>query len=105
MLAVSEIRKDLMRLTRLIESPSSEAEGLVLSLRQRVRVLALLFEERSGANPPRPEVLQTFEPLPVPDGPLEWAADSRGARFFSKSWREHLHETQRSMSRGAARVD
>ncbi len=93
LLAVSELRKDLMELSSLLGRNRPEADRLLRSLRQRLRVLAHFFEERSGARPHRPEVLQTMEPLP-PIGPdFSWAADTGSADLFDKRWNRLLQDS------------
>ncbi|MCQ1953629.1 hypothetical protein [Arthrobacter sp. zg-Y238] len=71
LLLLSEIRVDLMSLHDLcfpiVETPASADLPRTLdSIRVRLRVFALCFEEWSGAQNNRPEILSTFAPLVSP---------------------------------------
>lgn len=100
LLAISELRKDLMKLACLIEAGDPDAVTLVATLRQRLRVLAFFFEDRSGARPPRPEILSSLHPLPELGEELRWAADAGTGDLFDKRWRRLLHESLRELQRG-----
>lgn len=93
LIAIGELRKDLMELATLLPHDDRDALPLMVSLRQRVRLLSAFLEELSGAEPWRPEILITFDPVP-PHGELEWAADAAGRDLFLANWRETLSETE-----------
>lgn len=93
LVAIAELRKDLMELSVVLHTDEAEALRLMLSLRQRARLLAYFFEDQSGARPLRPEVLTTFEPVqPSDGGRLVWSADHGSERMFGAEWRHRLDE-------------
>jgi multisubunit Na+/H+ antiporter MnhB subunit len=100
LLAISELRKDLMELSALLERGRQESDDLLVSLRQRLRVLAYFFEERSGAQPHRPEVLRSMYPLPPLDAQFSWAADARTRDLFDKRWSRLLADSVMELQRG-----
>jgi hypothetical protein len=99
LLAISELRKDLMELASLTESHRPEAGPLLVTLRQRLRILTFFFEERSGARPHRPEVLQTMHPLPRVDVHFTWSADTKSADMFDKRWNQLLMKSIERLER------
>jgi hypothetical protein len=106
LLAISELRKDLMALNVLLseEQDPSAALAMLTSLRQRLRILAHFFEAQSGASPCRQEVLLTFHPLPIPTGEVRWAADTQGGKLFSPDWQRDLDRSVRELSQESADV-
>ena len=100
LLAISELRKDLMELSVLVEQGHAGGDELLVNLRQRLRVLAYFFEERSGARPHRPEILQSFYPLPPPVDEMTWAADARSRDLFDKRWSGLLTDSVTELKRG-----
>lgn len=72
LLILSGIRSDLMRvhdhLTRGQIVTGDEIAPSITALRQRLRILAVVFEDWSGAPARRQEVMSTMSPLP--DGPV-----------------------------------
>lgn len=100
LIAISEIRKDLMAVSVLIDENDISAADRLLVLRQRLRLLAHFLETTSGARPLRPEVLTSLEPLPSWREALEWAADSHGRKTFGPEWRERLRATQKELTSG-----
>jgi hypothetical protein len=100
LIAIAELRKDLMELAGLLRDGTSDPLPLLISLRQRARVLSAFLEQLSGAEPPRQEVLLTFDPV-QPVGDLEWAADHKGRDLFQAEWRTTLAETERQLRRTA----
>ncbi|MFC6287582.1 hypothetical protein ACFP3Q_14440 [Nocardioides sp. GCM10027113] len=105
LLAVSEIRKDLMKLGPRLGVENRETDALLLSLRQRLRLLARFCEEKSGAKPHRLEVLQTFEPLEPPRVPLRWVSAGRGTHVFGKKWNDQLGDAHGALIGGGTHVD
>lgn len=93
LIAIGELRKDLMELSTLLPGDHRNALLLLTSLRQRVRLLSAFLEEFSGAEEPRPEILLTFDPV-APHGELEWAADAKGRDLFVGEWRKQLAATE-----------
>jgi hypothetical protein len=96
LIAIGELRKDLMELSTLLPNEHRDALLLLTSLRQRVRLLSAFLEAFSGAQDPRPEILLTFDPVP-PHGELEWAADTTGRDLFLGEWRKQLSSTERRL--------
>jgi hypothetical protein len=99
LISIAELRKDLMELMALLNDDTSDPVPLLISLRQRARLLSAFLEELSGADPPRAEILMTFAPV-QPDGELEWAADHRGRDVFGVEWRSVLEATERRLRAG-----
>lgn len=97
LIAISEIRKDLMELSEQVRVSRPEAETLLRVLRQRLRLLAHFSEKTSGARPLRPEVLTRLAPLPSWTDDLEWAADETGRGTFGPEWRTSLRATQEEL--------
>jgi hypothetical protein len=103
LIALSELRKDLMELSHLMASGKiAAAEALLTSLRQRVRLLAYWLEEMSGADPLRPEVLTSFDPLPTSPITLEWASDPSGRDMFGLEWTRALARAQQDLAQTPA---
>lgn len=91
MLAISELRKDLMKLEGDIKNGSTgEACERISTLRQRARILAYFFEDRSGANPHRLEVLQSMYPLENVSERMQWTVDTASSDLFTGSWNTEL---------------
>jgi hypothetical protein len=90
LVALAELRKDLVELQARLGEDRDVVERLLLSLRARARLLAYFLELKSGADPHRPEVLENFEPLPVTPASLEWAADPSGRDLFGAEWTKDL---------------
>jgi hypothetical protein len=101
LIVLSEIRKDLMELTYVLEQQRTErAEQLVCTLRQRLRVLAYFFEDLSrnatgndserADTPLRQEVLLRLWPLPPLGDHFTWAADQETIPEFSRLWQRRL---------------
>jgi len=94
LLALSEVRKDLMRLENLlVRGDRSSSTALLTSLRQRLRILAHFFETLSGADPLRDEVLLTFDPLPAPQGRVTWSAGKARGDVFTREWQRDLERS------------
>ena len=70
-------------------------------LRTRARLLSAFLEELSGAEPPRAEILTTFDPVNPGDHELEWAADQRGRDMFGADWRKVLEKTEHRLRTGS----
>ena len=68
LVAIGELRKDLVELDAHLHDDPHVVEPLLVSLRGRARLLAYFLELKSGADPLRPEVLDTFAPLPTSRG-------------------------------------
>ena len=68
LVAIAELRKDLVELEAHLGDDDHVVEPLLVSLRARARLLAYFLELKSGADPLRPEVLDRFDPLPVTPG-------------------------------------
>lgn len=101
LVALAELRKDLVELeARLADDPRT-AEALLLSLRARARLLAYFLELKSGADPMRPEVLDRFAPLDVTAESLEWAADPSGRDLFGAEWTRDLAAATEALTRRA----
>ncbi len=99
LIALSELRKDLMELSHLMTTAQIDAaESLLTSLRQRVRLLAYWLETMSGAEPLRPEVLTSFAPLPTSPITLEWASDPSGRDMFGLEWTRALTRAQQDLA-------
>lgn len=101
LIAIAELRKDLMELSVLLHTDRPEAVDLLVTLRQRSRLLAHFLEDLSGATPPRQEVLITFDPVaPAPGTEIEWAADHSGRDMFGREWREVLARSEKALREG-----
>ena len=100
LIAIAELRKDLMALDTRLTGEGQDPLPLLVSLRQRVRLLSAFLEVLSGAVPPRPEILLTFDPV-QPEGELEWAADPRARDLFEGGWRATLAATERQLRNGS----
>lgn len=112
LIVLSEIRKDLMELVHdLEERRTGKAEVLIVSLRQRLRILAYFFEDLSrnstgtdteqADTPFRPEVLLGMWPLPPVDDGFTWAADQEAIPDFSRIWRGRLAKVIGTLGRDA----
>ncbi|MBF4765448.1 hypothetical protein ISU07_20140 [Nocardioides islandensis] len=101
LVAMAELRKDLVELESRLGDDRAVVEGLLLSLRGRARLLAYFLELKSGADPLRPEVLESFEPLPVTPASLEWAADPSGRDLFGAEWTRDLESATQALTRGS----
>ncbi len=100
LIALAELRKDLMELSAMLHVDDPAAAPLLASLRQRTRLLAYFLESMSGAHPLRPEVLTTFEPLSRTDAALDWAADPSGKDMFGREWTLALETAQAALRSG-----
>ena len=100
LIALAELRKDLMELSAMLHVDDPAAVALLASLRQRTRLLAYFLESMSGARPLRPEVLTTFEPLSRTDAALDWAADPSGKDMFGREWTRALETAQAALRSG-----
>jgi hypothetical protein len=99
LVAIAELRKDLVELQARLGDDREVVEGLLLSLRGRARLLAYFLELKSGADPHRPEVLDSFVPLPVTPESLEWAADPSGRDLFGAEWTKDLEAATDALTR------
>lgn len=110
LIVLSEVRKDLMELAYLLEvSQTEDAERLICTLRQRLRVLAYFFEDLSrnstgkdtehADTPFRPKVLLRLWPLPPLDEHFTWAADQEAIPDFTRIWRMRLDGVFRTLGR------
>ena len=99
LVAIGELRKDLVELDAHLRDDPHVVEPLLVSLRGRARLLAYFLELKSGADPLRPEVLDTFAPLPTTPGSLEWAADPSGRDLFGAEWTRDLQTATDTLSR------
>ena len=100
LVAIAELRKDLVELDAHLADDPQDSEPLLVSLRARARLLAYFLEVKSGANPLRPEVLDSFAPLPVTPASLEWAADPSGRDLFGAEWTKDLGVATEALNRG-----
>jgi hypothetical protein len=100
LVAIAELRKDLVELEAHLADDPLQSEPLLVSLRGRARLLAYFLELKSGADPLRPEVLDNFAPLSLPPGSLEWAADPSGRDLFGAEWTRDLAVATSALSRG-----
>ncbi|WP_028650306.1 hypothetical protein [Nocardioides halotolerans] len=100
LIAIAELRKDLMVLAARLTDDAHDPLPLLTSLRQRVRLLSAFLEALSGAVPPRPEILQTFDPM-QPAGELAWTADPKARDLFQTGWRRLLADTERQLRSGS----
>jgi hypothetical protein len=100
LVAIAELRKDLVELEAHLGDDRAVVEPMLVSLRARARLLAYFLELKSGADPLRPEVLDSFAPLPVTPEALEWAADPSGRDLFGAEWTKDLEASTRALSRG-----
>jgi hypothetical protein len=101
LVAIAELRKDLVELDAHLRANSADVEPLLVSLRARARLLAYFLELKSGADPHRPEVLDTFDPLSVTPASLEWAADPSGRDLFGAEWTKDLHLATEALTRAS----
>ncbi|MEO6509893.1 MAG: hypothetical protein ABIO16_02800 [Nocardioides sp.] len=100
LVAMAELRKDLVELGARLGDDRQVVEPLLLSLRARARLLAYFLELKSGAEPHRPEVLGGFDPLPVTPESLEWAADPSGRDLFGAEWTKDLQSATDALTGG-----
>ena len=103
LVAIGELRKDLVELDAHLRDDPHVVEPLLVSLRGRARLLAYFLELKSGADPLRPEVLDTFAPLPATPGSLEWAADPSGRDLFGAEWTRDLQTATDALTRESRR--
>lgn len=116
LIVLSEIRKDLMELAyELEERRTANAEVLIVSLRQRLRILAYFFEDLSrnstgndteqADTPFRAEVLRSLWPLPLPppSDDFNWAADQEVIPDFRRIWRRRLKGVIDTLAKDAVR--
>jgi hypothetical protein len=101
LVAIAELRKDLVELEAHLGDDPQVSEALLVSLRARARLLAYFLELKSGADPLRPEVLESFTPLPVTPESLEWAADPSGRDLFGAEWTRDLQTATEALSRAS----
>jgi hypothetical protein len=101
LVALAELRKDLVELDASLRADAPGCEPLLLSLRARARLLAYFLETKSGASPRRPEVLESFAPLEVTPAALEWAADPSGRDLFGAEWTKDLQHATRGLRSSA----
>jgi hypothetical protein len=101
LVAIAELRKDLVELEAHLGADRAEVEPLLVSLRARARLLAYFLELKSGADPHRAEVLDDFSPLPVTPASLEWAADASGRDLFGAEWTKDLQLATEALTRGS----
>ena len=99
LVAIAELRKDLVELDAHLGDDRQVVESLLVSLRARARLLAYFLELKSGADPLRPEVLESFTPLPATPESLEWAADPSGRDLFGAEWTKDLQTATEALSR------
>ena len=99
LVAIAELRKDLVELEARLDEDRASVEPLLVSLRARARLLAYFLELKSGADPLRPEVLDRFDPLPVTPDDVEWAADPSGRDLFGAEWTKDLHAAGQALTR------
>ena len=102
LVAVAELRKDLVELEAHLDGDRQVVEPMLVSLRSRARLLAYFLELKSGADPLRPEVLDSFDPLPATPASLEWAADPSGRDLFGAEWTKDLQVATEALSAGRA---
>ena len=101
LVAVAELRKDLVELEANLDGDRQVVEAMLVSLRARARLLAYFLELKSGADPLRPEVLESFAPLPVTPESLEWAADPSGRDLFGAEWTKDLEAATQALNRAS----
>jgi hypothetical protein len=101
LVAIAELRKDLVELEAHLGDGPDVVEPLLVSLRARARLLAYFLELKSGADPLRPEVLDRFDPLPVTPASLEWAADPSGRDLFGAEWTKDLQTATDALTRAS----
>jgi hypothetical protein len=99
LVAIAELRKDLVELEAQLGDEPAVVEPLLVSLRARARLLAYFLELKSGADPMRPEVLDRFDPLPVAPDSVEWAADPAGRDLFGAEWTKDLQAASLALTR------
>jgi hypothetical protein len=102
LVAIAELRKDLVELDAHLGDDREVVEPMLVSLRARARLLAYFLELKSGADPLRPEVLDSFAPLPVTPESLEWAADPSGRDLFGAEWTKDLETATEALRPSAA---
>lgn len=100
LIAIAQLRNDLVLLGGQLRDPRPETLTLLVSLRQRARLLAHFLEDLSGAEPHRPEVLDTFAPLQPSQDEVEWASSAAGKDLFGTEWRRTLAESERVLRGG-----
>jgi hypothetical protein len=98
LVAIAELRKDLVELEAHLDGDRQVVEPMLVSLRSRARLLAFFLELKSGADPLRPEVLDSFDPLPATPASLEWAADPSGRDLFGAEWTKDLQVATETLS-------
>jgi hypothetical protein len=101
LVAIAELRKDLVELEAHLGDGRERVEPLLVSLRARARLLAYFLEQKSGADPLRPEVLDRFDPLPATPESLEWAADPSGRDLFGAEWTKDLQAATEALTRAS----
>ena len=101
LVAIAELRKDLVELDARLGEDREVVESLLVSLRARTRLLAYFLELKSGAEPMRAEVLDSFDPLPVTLESLEWAADPSGRDLFGAEWTKDLQAATDALTRAS----
>lgn len=99
LIAIGQIRNDLMVLQRTIRSGDSDAVDLLVNARQRLRLLAHFLETMSGAVKTRNEVLTAMNPLPLWSDNHDWATDPNGRAAFGRTWRARLQGTLDEVNR------
>ena len=80
-----------------LREPGSDTVTLLISLRQRTRLLAHFLEDLSGAAPHRPEVLDTFAPLQPSQDEVEWASTAAGKDLFGSEWQHTLAKSEQAL--------
>ena len=100
LVAIAELRKDLVELDARLGEDREVVEALLVSLRARTRLLAYFLELKSGADPIRAEVLDSFDPLPATPESLEWAADPSGRDLFGAEWNKDLRIATEALTLG-----
>lgn len=100
LIAISQLRNDLVLLGGQLRQPQPDTVNLLISLRQRARLLAHFLEDLSGADPHRPEVLDTFAPLQPSQAQLEWASTASGKDLFGTEWQQTLAKSERALRDG-----
>jgi len=101
LVAIAELRKDLVELEAHLGDDRQVVEPLLVSLRARARLLAYFLEQKSGADPMRPEVLDGFDPLAATPESLEWAADPSGRDLFGAEWTKDLQAATQALTRAS----
>lgn len=101
LIAVGQIRNDLMRLSQALSAGEDHAIDLLVNARQRLRLLAHFMDVTSGARPVRDEVLTAMNPLPLWSDTHGWAIDSDDRVAFGRRWRGQLDSTLLEVNRHA----